>query len=91
MSEVPGAVGGVDFLLKIPGVSLAGGGGGAMGQGGCLRELGGGGLNFFFFGAEIPTKLSFKICSCNARPDLKPKSLRFSLLSSQTTGSASWC
>ena len=48
------------FLLKIPG---GGGGcfpGGAEWPGRCLRRIGefGGGLNFFFFGAETSTKKS---------------------------------
>ena len=51
-------VGGVRFLLKIPGegVSQERGGGGAEGSGGCLRGIWGGGGKYIFFGAEMPTK-----------------------------------
>ena len=53
--------GGVDFLLKIPGGGSPGGRG-AEGPGGCLRRIGdfGGGGEakyFFFFGAEMSTKI----------------------------------
>ena len=65
MFEAPGAGGGSDFLLKIPGgggVSLAGGGGEAMVPGGCLRGIGGGGgLNIFFRGRN-----SHRASSCMA-------------------------
>ena len=46
-------VGGVGFLLKMPGgggVSQQRGGGGAEGPGGCLRGIWGGGVNIFFRG-----------------------------------------
>ena len=49
-------VGGVRFLLKIPGgVSQERGGGGGRGAGVC-GEFGGGGAKYFFGGAEMPTK-----------------------------------
>ena len=56
-SEAPGRGGG--DLLKIPGGGcLPGGlGRGGEGPGGCLRGFWGGGAKYFFFGAEIPTKL----------------------------------
>ena len=49
-------VGGVGFLVKIPGggFSQQRGGGGADGPGGCLRGIGG--EYIFLFGAETPTK-----------------------------------
>ena len=55
-SPRPPGGGVVDFFLKIPG---GGGsrGGGAEGPGGCLRrigDLGGGGLNIFFRGRNVP-------------------------------------
>ena len=51
-------VGGVSFLLKIPGggFSQERGAGGAEGRGGVCGEFGGGGAKYFFFEAEIPTK-----------------------------------
>ena len=61
-----GREGGGRFALKIPGGGggLQKGGGLQEGEGprlgGCLREIwgGGGGVNIFFCGAEIPTKLA---------------------------------
>ena len=60
-SEAPGRVGGGSvFLLKIPGGGLPGEGGGGRGaRRVSARNLGvggGGAANFFFFGAEMPTK-----------------------------------
>ena len=59
-SEAPGGGGGRFFYIPGGGggVSWAGwGAGGGEVLGGCLRGIwGGGGLNFFFSGAEIPTK-----------------------------------
>ena len=57
--EAPGGGRGDDFLLKIPGrgVSRAGRGGGARGWEGVCGEFGWGGAKYFFFGAEIPTKM----------------------------------
>ena len=56
-----GRGGGFGFLIENPrkgGGSFRGaGGGGVEGPGGCLRGIGGGALNIFFCGAEIPAKL----------------------------------
>ena len=58
--------GGFGFLLKIPGRGGAsqqrGGGAGLRGWEAVCGEFGVGGLIFFFFGAEMPTKFGMK-CS----------------------------
>ena len=55
-SEAPGGWGGGFFNVK----SQEGGGSPewvGAGPGGCLRAIWGGGLNIFFFGAEIPQRV----------------------------------
>ena len=62
--EAPRRGGGGRFFIENP---RRGGGGPGCQEGGgggrvFCRELGGWGLNFFFFGAERPTKINMKNC-----------------------------